>query len=217
MINEIFECLQGEGKTIGQPRLLIRFNGCNLSCDFCDTKYTWGKGDQQLDINKYDELLKKNKYWMITGGEPMLFQQEIIDLIYKYGPLWIEIETNGTIKATKELIEQVDLFNISPKEKHYQIKECNVEPILLEQRFDFNDYIIKFVIEDKEGLKFVNHIINKYSYGMIKSKVFLMPLSYFNKEQDEAKRKEIYNLALKEKFNFCPRLHVFLFGKERDK
>ena len=67
MINEIFDALQGEGKTQGQYRTFIRFNNCNLKCDFCDTKYTWNKGDQQIDLNKnfYRNIV-------LTGGEPCL-------------------------------------------------------------------------------------------------------------------------------------------------
>ncbi len=35
MINEVFEGIQGEGKTQGQFRTFIRFNACNLKCNFC--------------------------------------------------------------------------------------------------------------------------------------------------------------------------------------
>ena len=214
-INEIFLCLQGEGKTIGQPRLLIRFNGCNLSCNFCDTKYTWGKGDIKINLNNYDNLLKENKRWMITGGEPLLFQEEIKDLINIYRPEFVEIETNGTIKVKDFLLNKINLFNISPKEEYYQVRKDNVEPFLLEQKEKLNDYVLKFVIENKENLKIIEDIKSKYMID--NNKIFLMPLSYFNEEKDKTKRQEIYNLALKENYNFCPRLHVVLFNKERDK
>ena len=38
--------LQGEGALAGTAVILFRFEGCNLSCDFCDTDFegTDGKG-----------------------------------------------------------------------------------------------------------------------------------------------------------------------------
>lgn len=38
-INEIFYSLQGEGFWSGTPIIFIRFSGCNLRCDFCDTEH----------------------------------------------------------------------------------------------------------------------------------------------------------------------------------
>ena len=38
-INEIFYSLQGEGTYNGEPAIFIRTFGCNLHCDFCDSKY----------------------------------------------------------------------------------------------------------------------------------------------------------------------------------
>lgn len=42
-INEIFYSLQGEGYHIGTPAIFVRFSGCNLKCDFCDTQHEEGK------------------------------------------------------------------------------------------------------------------------------------------------------------------------------
>ena len=41
-INESFYSLQGEGHHVGYPTVFIRFSGCNLHCDFCDTKHEEG-------------------------------------------------------------------------------------------------------------------------------------------------------------------------------
>ena len=39
-INEIFYSLQGEGHYTGTAAVFIRFSGCNLRCDFCDTDHS---------------------------------------------------------------------------------------------------------------------------------------------------------------------------------
>ena len=43
-INELFYSLQGEGFHTGTPAVFIRFSGCNLKCDFCDTRHESGTG-----------------------------------------------------------------------------------------------------------------------------------------------------------------------------
>ena len=52
-INEIFYSIQGEGYYTGVPAIFIRFSGCNLNCEFCDTDHSLGKimsDEEILDI-----------------------------------------------------------------------------------------------------------------------------------------------------------------------
>ena len=42
-INEIFSSIQGEGPVVGYKQLFIRFCGCNLNCDYCDTEFLQGQ------------------------------------------------------------------------------------------------------------------------------------------------------------------------------
>ena len=43
-VSEIFESVQGEGASVGQPCLFVRLAGCNLKCAWCDTRYAWDFG-----------------------------------------------------------------------------------------------------------------------------------------------------------------------------
>jgi 7-carboxy-7-deazaguanine synthase len=213
VFNEIFRGFQGEGETVGQPRLFIRFNECNLSCYYCDSKMTWGKGDKQLLIEDYKELLMKYKKWCITGGEPLLKQTEIKEIMEIYDPVWIEIETNGTIIPNTYLIQSINLWNISPKRQKDMSKNEKTTPHLLENKNLLKDYIVKFVVENEEDWKFVEDIKNEFNID--NNKVWIMPKSIFNKEKDDLLRIEIYNKALELGYNFTPRLHVMLFGNKR--
>ncbi len=118
--SEIFASVQGEGLRQGEPTIFIRLAGCNLRCDFCDTKYAWEGGDD-ISIQQVIEQVKQQhkKFpadWVcITGGEPLL--QDIRELSQKLKEegLRIQIETNGT--RFKKL--PVDWYTVSPKPDKY--------------------------------------------------------------------------------------------------
>ncbi len=109
-INEIFYSLQGEGHFTGTAAVFIRFSGCNLSCDFCDTSHQDGEWMSITDvleaINPYPA-----KHIVLTGGEPALYlTAEWISLLKAKG-YYLQIETNGT----RELPAGIDWVTCSPK------------------------------------------------------------------------------------------------------
>lgn len=94
-INEIFYSLQGEGYHTGTPAIFVRFSGCNLKCDFCDTQHEEGKmmTDDEIiaEVKKYPAVTV-----VLTGGEPSLWiDDELIDRLHQAGK-YVTIETNGT-------------------------------------------------------------------------------------------------------------------------
>lgn len=119
---EIFSSIQGEGCFIGKRQVFIRFTGCNLSCEYCDTEQndppeycrmesTPGRRDfievpNPVAMGKVLDLLKRWKSgWptahhsiSLTGGEPLLHVDllgEWIDPLKKILPLYLE--TNGVL------------------------------------------------------------------------------------------------------------------------
>lgn len=110
-INEIFYSLQGEGRNTGTAAIFIRFSGCNLACDFCDTQHQEGKmmtDDEIIDeVNKYPA-----KMVVLTGGEPSLWiDNALIEKLHEINKL-VTIETNGT----NNLPNGIDWITCSPKE-----------------------------------------------------------------------------------------------------
>ena len=109
-INEIFYSLQGEGYHTGTPAVFIRFSGCNLKCDFCDTRHETGEmmTDEEIvnEVKKYPAVMV-----ILTGGEPSLWIDDaFIDLLHGAGK-YVCIETNGT----KPLPAAIDWVTCSPK------------------------------------------------------------------------------------------------------
>ena len=119
-INEIFDSIQGEGPYIGYRQLFVRFCGCNLLCDYCDTEFNQG------DMYSVSELLNKVKSFdlehihsvSLTGGEPLLkyeFLKDFLPEIKKTGAK-IYLETNGTLtKALKNVLEYIDIISMDFK------------------------------------------------------------------------------------------------------
>lgn len=109
-INEIFYSLQGEGFFTGTAAVFLRFSGCNLKCDFCDTDH---EEIREMDI---PDIIKEvtsypSRHIVVTGGEPSLqLDEQLVDILHDAG-FYIQVETNGTNK----LPEEVDWVTCSPK------------------------------------------------------------------------------------------------------
>ena len=119
-ISEIFASVQGEGLRQGEATLFVRLTGCNLKCDFCDTKYAW-KGGEGLDVDEIlSRLEQENKRlpadWVcLTGGEPLIQDvRELTERLKEMG-MKIQVETNATLYQDLS----VDWYTVSPKPPDY--------------------------------------------------------------------------------------------------
>lgn len=113
-INEIFYSLQGEGRWAGTPAIFVRFSGCNLKCDFCDTKHQEGKLYTEDDLVR-EIALYDAKHVILTGGEPTLqITRSFVEKLHQQGK-FIHIETNGTKALGDDLCCLFDWITVSPK------------------------------------------------------------------------------------------------------
>jgi organic radical activating enzyme len=103
-IIEIFRSLQGEGIYLGEPMTFIRFCGCNLSCDYCDTQYASDESTaSEMSVEQVVSAVKREaqpgEYVSLTGGEPLLQADFILEIApaLKQAGFRIYLETNGTL------------------------------------------------------------------------------------------------------------------------
>jgi len=115
-IHRIFSSLQGEGRNVGRPATFIRFSGCNLACQWCDTHK-----DERMLLTE-EQILNRilfygNKSVILTGGEPTI-QHDLGVLVQtlKDAGMWVALETNG-VKAPS-CQDMFDYIAVSPK-SHY--------------------------------------------------------------------------------------------------
>lgn len=111
-VSEIFgPTLQGEGPSAGAPCFFLRLAECNLTCNWCDTPYTWAFTPAKAAKHKLqhvwsrDEQIRRmsveaiwSEIWplrqmtttyayrnspllVISGGEPLLQQEQLRDLL----------------------------------------------------------------------------------------------------------------------------------------
>jgi len=190
-INEIFETIQGEGTRTGTPSIFLRLQGCDVGCNFCDTKYTWFLNSskiknintilnkvedndyyariqnldlQQLIINKF-----KSKNIVFTGGEPCLYN--LYDLTKSFEDInyQTQIETSGT-----EIIKchNNTWVTVSPKINMKGGK-------LLEEQAINRANEIKFPIGKQKDIAKLKQFIKDYNiYNKV---IFLQPLSQSKK------------------------------------
>ena len=91
---EIFSSIQGEGPSVGEPTLFVRFGGCDLRCRWCDSPHTWrppGRcrfelepgGERFREVDNPVEVatvleaaraleVGTHRFVSLTGGEPLL-------------------------------------------------------------------------------------------------------------------------------------------------
>jgi len=110
-IAEIFLSVQGEGPQVGMISWFIRTSGCNLSCNWCDSKYA--NEGKEMSISEIIDSLPPNECnnVVITGGEPLL-QKDLLELLSCL-PHKIYVETNGTIYDSKLI--GMATYIVSPK------------------------------------------------------------------------------------------------------
>ena len=120
-IVEIFSSLSGEGSTSGIPATFVRVSGCNLRCEYCDTKYSY---NEEFESMKGEDVLQKvksykNKIVVCTGGEPLLEKDNarLLPLMLSKEGFDVYIETNGSVCLYEE--EELEFGN---REKlHYVV------------------------------------------------------------------------------------------------
>jgi len=201
-VNEIFKSIQGEGKFSGQPVLFIRLSGCTRQCDFCDTSYHMtGKNMTPSTVaRKIAQSGMDTVVW--TGGEPMLQEQEIYEVIMETPKVYHHLETNGDILPQSPGYFQY--LSFSPKEKRVQ-ENVFAYCMQLSDQCPTPDWDIKIVTDLK---------LNK---DLIENATMLMPLSTYDKDKDKKIKRDVWNYCVEHKIKYCPRVHVDVWGKKKGK
>ena len=138
---ETFYTLQGEGFHQGKAAYFIRLAGCDVGCVWCDVKESW---DEDLyPLQSIEEIVSKAKQnparlAVITGGEPTLYNLEMLTSQLKEEGFSTNIETSGSSPLTGSW----DWICLSPKKFKPPLsgilKKANELKIIVFNKSDFH-------------------------------------------------------------------------------
>lgn len=165
-IVEKFVSINGEGQRAGQLAVFIRFKGCNLNCDYCDTKWANEPSAQFKSMTEdeiYDYIKSTGvKNITLTGGEPLL--RKGIDILLQRlacdESLNVEIETNGSI-----LIEPFANIDKRPSfTLDYKLGGSGMERFMKTENYNYLQKCdtVKFVVSSTDDLERAAEIISEY-------------------------------------------------------
>lgn len=212
---------QGEGPSAGQRAVFVRLSGCNLSCAWCDTSYTWDwsrfdQAGQSRDMPAGDVrdwvLARDTDLVVITGGEPLIGHRRLLPLIAALTAAGrrVEIETNGTIYPGTAVAALVR-FNVSPKLASSGVPAGRrIRPGVLRALRDSGESIFKFVISGDADVAELVRL--QAELGL--APVWVMPQGV-TESSVLAGLRALSGPALEHGWNLTTRLHVLLWGNER--
>jgi organic radical activating enzyme len=137
---EAFYTLQGEGFHQGKAAYFIRLAGCDVGCVWCDVKESWDEG--LYPLQSIDDIILKAKenpsrLAVITGGEPTLYNLEMLTSELKKEGFSTNIETSGSSPLTGTW----DWICLSPKKFKPPLpgilKKANELKIIVFNKSDF--------------------------------------------------------------------------------
>lgn len=220
----MFHSVQGEGIHAGRPAVFLRLALCNLSCSWCDTRYTWdwARHDQEeetvaLPPAEVEQAITRFgcRSLVVTGGEPLLQQGQLLPLLQrlKGSGFWIEVETNGTLLPDEGLSVLVDHWSVSPK-----LAGSGNSPSAREKPEAYRLFSrlasahFKFVVEGPDDVAEVGLLSARY--GIPRDRVLLMPQAG-EVEALLEKGRWLAGICVREGYLFSTRLQVLLWGNRR--
>lgn len=157
---EIFESIQGEGFNAGRPAIFVRFAGCNLHCEFCDTKYSWVLGEEYSVDGILKKIVEYNaRLVVLTGGEPLIQDhEELAELVNRLRWMQREVamESNGVILLDRQKI-RIDWLTISPKTALFnavgnelKLLYDGTQDVEFYEQFNFEYFYLQPILPEKD-------------------------------------------------------------------
>lgn len=209
-VSEIFDSIQGEGIDAGLPTTFLRLAGCNIRCSWCDTAYAQeAKNATDISVAGVRSRLSHAKRISITGGEPLLQEQELGQLVDNLRwDMSIEVNTNGTLVPPKWAGMVSWVVDV-------KCPSAGSFPCVLSYWISalFSCGQLKFVVKDTADLTFVRKTLLSIPYREVNSIVLspVMQGSSFDKELAKA----LVGLCMEYDCRLSLQLHKLIWGDVR--
>ena len=204
---EIFASIDGEGSRQGLLTTFLRLHDCNIRCSYCDTTYSYGIDSifTEMTVAEVADVIESlgNHRITITGGEPLLQEAAVVELIDELNRRKAEtMQDNTSGQAGSTCIIDIDKFD-KREMLNNSLYDFNIETngtiipsfhrdnvwftydyktpsSLAEESMNIDIFkvaterdLIKFVVGSPEDLDRMRHIIGKYS---TKAQIYVSPV-----------------------------------------
>ena len=212
---EKFVSINGEGTRAGQLAVFVRFAGCNLDCDYCDTGWA-NKSDvsyeEMTEFEIYDYIKATGiRNVTLTGGEPLLRENidKLLRILSSDKYIRTEIETNGSvgIEQFREISDNIS-FTVD-----YKLPGSGMERYMELSNYDnlsMKD-TVKFVVSDMADLTRAKEIIDEKNLTE-KCNVYISPV--FGKIEPEVMVKFMEDNKMND-VNMQLQLHKIIWDPDR--
>lgn len=181
-----------------------------------------------LPSQSFNTTIGNDIHLVLTGGEPLLWQKNIIELICFpriYTLKNLTIETNGTQEPSAVLLDTLYrskiqiTWSVSPKLSNSGEKRENaIKPSALWSMscLEGSFLYLKFVVRSLQNFEEAKEIVNEYKKeGVVINAVYVMPEGAVEEQMNEGDAPmHIANDCLKYGFYYSPRLHIDLWGNK---
>jgi 7-carboxy-7-deazaguanine synthase len=191
-VMEVFgPTIQGEGMVVGRKTMFVRTGGCDYSCAWCDSAFTWN-GEQKATMMTAQEVWDQLEeigtvqvrtetpdgpdecFWWptrnfnhvtISGGNPALIgaaMNDFIDICHNNG-VQIGLETQGS--RWQDWFYKINDLTISPKPPSSGMTtDWGKLDAIVEKLYasDLVDYSLKVVIFDDADFEFAKEVYRRY-------------------------------------------------------
>lgn len=102
-VMESFYTIQGEGFYQGHAAYFVRLGGCDVGCVWCDVKESWDASiHPKIEIKEIVDRAKSSgtELVVITGGEPAMYDLNLLTSELQNAGLRTNIETSGAYPLT---------------------------------------------------------------------------------------------------------------------
>ncbi|WP_386060444.1 7-carboxy-7-deazaguanine synthase QueE [Thalassobacillus hwangdonensis] len=172
---EIFgPTIQGEGMVVGRKTMFVRTAGCDYSCSWCDSAFTWdGSAKDEIRRLTAEEIVEELRsiggdqfdHVTISGGNPALLVhlKELIDPLHAQG-CEVALETQGS--RWQDWFVDIDDLTISPKppssgmDTNWETLDSIIERMQKEGKSDQTS--LKVVIFDEDDLAYAEKVHQRY-------------------------------------------------------
>jgi hypothetical protein len=234
--DKVFYTIEGEGEYVGVPSVFMRMSMCNLTCigfasedspNGCDSFISWSVKNkmtfaeifQLMEDNNYIEHLRNGAILKLTGGEPLIQQNQLIKFIrsfiarYEIVPR-IDFETNATLTPAPEWKAFGATFTTSPKlRSNGDPEDKTYKPEVLKWHVS-NGSGFKFVINVAEDIEEIweKYVKDNNGINIPLNRIWFMPCCGSREEHVE-RAPAVAEYAKAMHVNFSPRLQLLIWNK----